>query len=231
MVKLIAAGCSWTQGFLEDKSYPWPELLAKKLDMECINLGQGGAGNEYISSVISDKVIEEKDIGLAVVMWSNCFRLDFDIFNDNGYGSSHIRGWLQIHHKRFTDYVKSWYKRSDFSANGATKRLMRLSYSFQNLMEKNNIPYIQVQGKRPIHFVDKETYHRYVKECANSIIDSPYFHKIDENKFIGWPIMSEIGGECMDDILDEETEKYKDHDHPNEFGQERIAEFLYKNVV
>ena len=53
---LLVSGCSFTdKNFYSgvhpemDTSYPkWPELLAKKLDMDCINLGQNGAGNEYI---------------------------------------------------------------------------------------------------------------------------------------------------------------------------------------
>ena len=32
-----------------DTSWPkWPEMLAEKLDMDCINLGRCGAGNDYI---------------------------------------------------------------------------------------------------------------------------------------------------------------------------------------
>ena len=52
MKKLIVSGCSWTkysmgmtmEPYLRDKD--WATHLAKKLDMECINLGCGRAGNE-----------------------------------------------------------------------------------------------------------------------------------------------------------------------------------------
>mgnify|MGYP007000298305 len=52
---LLASGCSftdknWISDFHPeiDTSFPkWPELLAKKLDMECINLGKSGSGNEF----------------------------------------------------------------------------------------------------------------------------------------------------------------------------------------
>ena len=50
---LLVSGCSNTdKDFYSelhpelDTSWPkWPELLAKKLDMDCVNLGKSGAGN------------------------------------------------------------------------------------------------------------------------------------------------------------------------------------------
>ena len=55
---LLASGCSMTDSNYVSETNPeidcswpkWPELIAKKLDMECINLGRNGAGNEYIYS-------------------------------------------------------------------------------------------------------------------------------------------------------------------------------------
>ena len=44
-----------------DTTWPmWPELVAKKLDMDCINLGQSGAGNEYIYFTLLDEIIKER---------------------------------------------------------------------------------------------------------------------------------------------------------------------------
>ena len=56
---LLVSGCSYTnKDFVSDyhsdmdTSWPkWPEILAKKLDMEVINLAYSGAGNEYITLV------------------------------------------------------------------------------------------------------------------------------------------------------------------------------------
>ena len=48
--KLIVAGCSYVDDYTKTqnlKSFPiWPDLLAKKLGMECINLGKCAAGNK-----------------------------------------------------------------------------------------------------------------------------------------------------------------------------------------
>ena len=72
--KLIAIGCSFTSG-----APSWPTNLAQKLDMECINLGRGGQGNEYISAKLIDVILAEKkeDIGLVVLMWSGWQRIDY----------------------------------------------------------------------------------------------------------------------------------------------------------
>ena len=62
--KLVALGCSYTEN-----QYPftvWPELLAKKLDMECVNLAKCGKGNEYIYSSILDYLFLE-NIGLLLL--------------------------------------------------------------------------------------------------------------------------------------------------------------------
>jgi len=85
--KLIAIGCSYTENY---KSFPtWPTHLAKELDMKCVNLGQRGAGNNYILSKIIDTVLTEKNIGLVVVMWSQFQRLDFEM-SDNKWDSLNL---------------------------------------------------------------------------------------------------------------------------------------------
>ena len=80
--KLIAIGCSYTK-MSRKKSLAaignrhWPEYLAEKLDMNCVNLGAAGQGNEYILSKLIDTVLSEKNIGLVVLMWSEWIRQDF----------------------------------------------------------------------------------------------------------------------------------------------------------
>ena len=53
---LLVSGCSNTEKNFFSDIHPdmvcdwpkWPEILAKKLDMEPINLAKSGMGNEYI---------------------------------------------------------------------------------------------------------------------------------------------------------------------------------------
>ena len=92
---LIASGCSYTDNQFRSASHPemdtswpkWPEIVAKELDMKCINLGRSGAGNEYIYSSLHDIILRVKDksqIGLVIAGWSQCFRHDFQMGNPLG---------------------------------------------------------------------------------------------------------------------------------------------------
>ena len=64
-----------------------------------------------------------------------------------------------------------------------------------------------------------------------------YFDYIENNignKFIGWPIMEELGGYCVSEILDKEDPLKTtlrispDDTHPNAAGHKFIAELLYE---
>jgi hypothetical protein len=46
---LITNGCSFTEGHLLGNDGSWAKFLGEKLDLELINLGKGGSGNDSIS--------------------------------------------------------------------------------------------------------------------------------------------------------------------------------------
>ena len=64
MKKLIVSGCSWGDTNFFSSFHPdmdcdwpkWPEILAEKLGMECVNLCKCGAGQEYIYSSLCDYI-------------------------------------------------------------------------------------------------------------------------------------------------------------------------------
>ena len=87
---LLASGCSFTDtGWISDFHdigpnawSMWPELLAKKLDMQCINVAYSGAGNEYIYSSLLDaimSILPTSSIGLVIPGWSQVSRRDWKI--------------------------------------------------------------------------------------------------------------------------------------------------------
>jgi hypothetical protein len=221
--KLLAAGCSWTAGLPPHKGKPsrdkilWPEILAERMGLECVNLGLSGAGNEYIFSSVCDSLVEIEDISFIAIMWSEYFRLDLDMF---------LGGIHHVHHDGIKDLYPDWFNIN--SVKGPTRRSIRYAYTLQVLMKERKIPYVQVQGVRPVHRIPKRIPseacppNRYINDCANVIIDSPY---IFNDRFLYWPIMSEIGGKCIEDIL-KPNEIYEDNNHPNELGHYRIADIL-----
>jgi hypothetical protein len=67
--KLIVSGDSFTAGsnqrnpdgsIKNSQTYVWPDILAEKLDMECVNIGEGGAGNEKIHNKMFDELCYPK---------------------------------------------------------------------------------------------------------------------------------------------------------------------------
>jgi len=222
--KLIAIGCSYTEhaqlNINKKKAYPfdvWPMHLANKLDMECVNLGRGGMGNEYISAKLIDTVLAEKkeDIGLVVLMWSGWQRIDFQ----------DIKGkWLMdgtLRHRKFNMYFDFWGV--DNNAYHMTMKSLRCFLIAQRLLE--DIPYLMIQGVLHVE--------RSRQLFVQTFINSKIFYEIDEDKFIGWPIMWEIGGYNINNMLDKLDPERKhlriseEDQHPNAEGHKIIAQELY----
>jgi len=232
--KLLAVGCSYT---VDTWPFPvWPQLLAEKFNMECINLGKSGSGNEYIYSRTLDTLVTEKNLGLVVVMWSEFQRLDFC---KNGK-------WTVLHYKvgEVERNNREWANKlmNTLTEKGyddivhQTERSIRLFYSLQQIIkltEYNNIPFCQLVGCYPCDYTEKYT-------VAKTIIENPYLNKIDERLFLGWPMLDELGGWNIDiwldkvdlgnDRRDSDLRISKTDSHPNKKGHEKIAEMLYNEI-
>ena len=234
---LIASGDSWTGGTnpLKPDSYPyWPEILANKLDMDCINVGRGGKGNEFIYNQMVDTLCSTKTkrVGLAICVWSKFDRWDLYkwTFAINPKYKSQDKYWAGRYVSKFwpektrhEKFIESLYEHGDLCDGGENLlRSMRRYHSFQNYCELHNIPYLQGQSFRPSEDILKEFF------------DCPQFDVINDNKFVGWPIYQELGGKSMWEVLDEVDPKKtklrvsKEDLHPNGEGHERIAEIMYE---
>jgi len=234
--KLIAAGCSFTEHSLSSIHSPhvdwdftrWPEHLSNMLDMECVNVGRSGAGNDQILARTLDATLNEKDIGLVVIMWSEWRRMGFQGFADH-------QRWSPI-----TPYdIQKWkvFFMEQQNPLHATRTALRSFIHAEKLLD--DTPYMFIQGTQTIWWNESsfETNKKRRHQASNEILKSPYLDYIENNisdKFIGWPLMSEIGGYVIDDIVDQEDPtrlKYRiseDDTHPNAAGHKFIAEFLYE---
>lgn len=224
--KLIAIGCSYTEHYLTSNKSPdidhdfprWPQHLADMLDMECVNLGKSGAGNDKILAGTLDVTLKEKNIGLVVIMWSEWQRMGFQCYPD----------WDRWTHITPHD-VGGWKKFILENQNvfHATRNTLRTFIHAEKLLK--DLPYLFIQG-----ISSQQTYRR---RSAKEIIISPYLNYIEKNigdKFVGWPIMSELGGYCIENILDKKDpsrSKFRISridNHPNAAGHKFIADFLYE---
>jgi len=241
---LLVSGCSNTDKDFYSELHPdmdcswpkWPELLAKKLDMDCVNLAKSGAGNEYIYRSLLNYITrnDTSNIGLVIPAWSQCNRKD--------YQEGNLGRWTNERIDPNGD-VFSWVKKS-------------LDYflSFQILCEKYNLPYMQLHmlhlfkdwlsGLKPREkdiaekIYPKEFRHKYpgdrIKDTKRimSLIDT-YENKINTSKFLGWPLSEEYGGFCLQKKLIKrgciiaDTMISDIDNHPNAKGQEVMAEFIY----
>jgi len=212
---LLVSGCSNTDPNYTSLQHPdmncdwpkWPELLAKSLDMECINLAYRGSGNEFIYSTLIDKLqtIKLSDIGLCIAAWSTANRRDYE---SKGRWRSHIYSYGERNFYKHKEYMRDFIDRS-----------IRYFYSFQNVCENLKIPYKQFammplfenygwqetirrrtedfpdDPVEQIPIINKKQYltddekawlNEYEVECTDHIKKSPYYNMINEN-FIGWP--------------------------------------------
>ena len=224
---LIVSGCSYTnkdwQSYIHpemDCSWPkWPELLAKKIDMDCINLGKSGAGQEYIYSSLLEEIVKTKKdrIGLVMAAWSGARRDDYEFLTK--YGTV---GW--------TNVLKS--EEFDFGSRKPVieyflNRSIRYIFSLQILCERYNLPLKQFQMVRL--FSPQKTKNR-KNFISKKILNSIFIDKINEDDFIGWPPTKELGGFNFIDILGDNYDISEEDFHPNAEGQKFIAEFLYENI-
>ena len=255
---LLVSGDSFTDSNYTSLQHPdmdcdwpkWPEILAKKLDMDCINLALDGAGQEYIYSSIIDKLqtIEPSDIGLCIAAWSTANRRDYTI---NGVWKSHIYGYLG--ERPVFQFKESILDLID--------RTIRYFYSFQNVCENLKIPYkqfsmlplfqgyywqelmrrrtedfpddpdkhIPIMNKRQ-HLTDDEKAWLSEREirCTDYIRKSPYYDKINHN-YIGWPTAMRLNGyNISNKVLLNEHRISELDSHPNAKGHIQIAKHLHE---
>ena len=231
---LLVSGCSFTAREYESHHHPekdfasydkWPEMLAEKLNMQCVNLGRSGAGNEYVSNSIIDYIEEanKSDIGLVIPAWSQCRRRDYQMYS---YRSKQIT-WRFEMYDLFGD-MRYWITKS-----------LKTYYFFQIYCDYYNIPYKQVQmielfkdnisrstAKIKFNHIEKakfndftinEMYYKKVKNCIGetspilSLQDVLTSHRRDKEKIKEFCISSEDW-------------------HPNKTGHRLMAEYIYENI-
>jgi hypothetical protein len=224
MKKLVVSGCSWGDQIFFSPFHPdmdcdwpkWPEILAEKLGMKCVNLCKCGAGQEYIYSSISDYLQKtpKEEIGQVIAAWSTAPRRCFQIKNRWSNDRKDMRGDIAY-----------W-----------TERSIRYQYAFQNLMEQTQLPYLHFQMislyRGHLWELRKKIDKNKVEEMRKSVLDTikntPY--KFND-KFINWPGDDELGGYTLEFGVLKEEHKISELDrHPNAKGQQKIAEFLYDRL-
>ena len=219
---LLVSGCSYTDKTFRSDFHPnidtgwpkWPELLGKKLDMDVVNYGYCGSGNEYIYSSLLDHLTSNpiENIGLVIPGWSRVPRRDFNVGNRK--------------------YNIRWDNHGDMKY--FMMKSLRYYYSLQEVCKSLKVPYKQIHILDPYESAvveQNELFNMTREDAMKEFMSSSYYDKIDEKNFIGWPIESKLGGFCAWDKLDADKHFISEIDrHPNRQGQEIIAELIYENL-
>ena len=227
---LIVSGCSWADPnqYSEDpkvsndivKNYNrWPNILAKKLNLELINFGKYASGNEYIFSSLIDNITamgenRRGNIGLVIAAWSEAKRTDFEYKqNENDY---YIKNIFAVKDQRRYNKKYAWDSilytdplRGDMFYR--VKQSIRYMYMLQTFLKHNNIPYKMLQsvpleklsnigtefnlgltlgtGQRSLQSAE-EVKTIFKQQLAEELSHFPMYNLIDKNNFIGWPILN-----------------------------------------
>ena len=228
---LIVSGCSWADPnqYSEDpkvsndivKNYNrWPNILAKKLNLELINFGKYASGNEYIFSSLIDNITamgenRRGNIGLVIAAWSEAKRTDFEFKkNENDY---YVKNLFENKYKEYRYNPKYIWDsilytdplRGDMFYR--VKQSIRYMYMLQTFLKHNNIPYKMVQSvpleKLPNLGTEfnlglafgtsqrslqgaKEVEDIFKQQVADELSQFPIYNLIDKNNFISWPILN-----------------------------------------
>ena len=180
----------------------WPEMMAKRLNMDLFNFAQCGFGNDGIHSTFMDEITKHDNIGLVVIMWSEFMRISFEQEVKSIIGSKF--DWLKINitagdrnkelRKKQIEITDLLNKNGLLSPSAMLKRSLRLFYSVQNVCENLRKPYIQIMGMPP----SKKSFE--VEFCKH-LIKSPFLDKMNKNSFIGWPMFPQLDGHSCESKL------------------------------
>ena len=248
--KLIVSGCSYTANYAKQEKleeFPiWAQLVADALDMELVNLASGGYGNKAIYHTIIGAMIETKNVGLVIPMWSEWQRVCpfVDVPETEPVNREPWRSFLPERIVRDAEWHDKFYKppminpkkkglkyelakvlweKSLTSIRGGAVQSLGYMFAFQSICENMNIPHLQMQGCQPLMGKIMPQDEMNYNELARHIVDSPYVDKF-KNSFIGWPVVRSLGGYSADWLLGDSDRISPEDSHPNKKGHEIIGE-------
>ena len=223
-MKTIVTGCSWTDRNYKSHHLPdidtswkkWDEHLGDSYGWDIINVGQSGAGNDYILDraleVIHDNDSFEGGSNIercvvALSEWARCMLpngvgvnpgLMTSVFNDNG--ELHPRK-LKLNHQTALKFFEVY----PFDERFQKQRVKDNLYKIYRFIDTCN---------------DKDRIEQLIRDNHNV-------------KIMGWPFNPPMGGSCMLDDLQKEMKNGTwaidtTDGHPNAMGHEVISNLFMK---
>lgn len=191
----------------------WPDIISKHLNLPLINLSQQGLGNSAIYSKALDIIVSDNDIKKLIVVWSGTERISYE----------QPGGWWKRYDETYLD--GKIQKGIDVPIKGLLNDYLRYIYSLQEICKSKNIDVLMCQS------VNIVIYDKWSIELGNHLLDSPYYKKIDRSIFPDFPGHTDLDGKCFIDVMSKDNNNEKSvlnkiDQHPNEFGNKLIAEYV-----
>ena len=176
MNRLLTVGDSFTYGEeLTDRTSAWPQLLANKLNIQLLNLGQPSASNDNILRKTVDQTIVEPDIDLVVIGWSNIGRSEhadefgyYDVWP--GYQGNLFKRDGSVWRNELVDYVSRYH-----NSEAIHRKFIQQVILLQSYLQSKGIKYIM------LNIVQNEYYKK--KHFDGQM---QYFNQVNKDYFLGF---------------------------------------------
>jgi len=209
---MLAVGDSFTYGEeLSDRTSAWPQLLATKLSVELLNLGQPSASNDNILRKTIDQTIIDPDIDFVVIGWSNIGRSEYadefgyyDVWP--GYQGNLFKRDGTNWRSDLVDYVSRYH-----NSEAIHKKFIQQVILLQSYLQSRGIKYIM------LNIVQNEYYKK--KHFDGQL---KYFEQVNKDYFLGFNEsgMVEWTYGCAKGP----------NDHFLEEGHQMVADKIYEHV-
>jgi len=209
---LLGSGCSYTDMRYIPEGENWVSQLADDLEMLPLNVGQTGYGNQAIYNNIIDKIAQYEDkIGLVVVAWSACDRIDIETglmqnFIDYGEAGKRDSIWprpylkymgrkaqeqnlpYQVSSSDFYDVMCEGFSHLSFEdmLDVLINRSLRLAYELECICKMKDIPLVQFRALDYIQPNNADIWGKVVPENLDEIVKKIVAKSMFKPKLLGF---------------------------------------------
>ena len=212
----------------------WPYLLAKKLNLEYINISKTMSSNRRIFKTTIDYLLTHNDIDIVFVGWTSSDRIELPLSNGDFVRMTPHGGCSEHSGPNDPPFCKDYYKYhyNEWSQGIETFRMM---YLLDQICQSKNIKLWNINSIFHNHINRYKELIRYnfFYNTFNEL-DSTYQSELKQmitlNSYavdMNWamPIDQQLTNFCKDNLLAQD-----EWGHPLLNAQEPIVEMLFKNM-
>jgi hypothetical protein len=235
----------------------WPQLLQRQILCNSYNLAASGNTNEEIFSSANQGFLKHNPqvIIISLTEWSRIYIPGYGTLNPvfvndivnfvkgqpnaefESIGKDKIINMYNVIEDiglyNYADKIKKIMSDTHY-INTVVNNLFEKIFLLLELCKSNNVKILvaQLVNPYPLWFTNKGTLHK----LENAVINSPYTAYLNAHKeqLIGWPFLPSLDGWNYDyqrDMYDKDklTWTHASDRHPNQLGQQQIANIYYEN--